>query len=218
MRTVQPPADSGARPTSDQASVSVRFQLTPEDWTEACAVHYLGTEETRKAVRQVRILFLLSGGLGVLLGLLGGPLSTVVLWALFGFGGATVFPRLLRRTQRRQLRKMSRAGILNGMFGLHRVELREDGILNSTSGYEMLVRWPSVEKVEETEGMFMVYTGPHSFLIIPTSAFVDLETTRAFADAFYRRVSGARQADGRGEVEARGAEGSRGPERVRQVG
>jgi hypothetical protein len=76
-------------------------------------------------------------------------------------------------------------GIANGMFGHHRVELRAEGVLDVTSGYEWMTRWTAIDRVEEVNGTFLVYTGPNAFLPIPSSAFPDADTLRAFGDRFY---------------------------------
>ncbi len=83
-------------------------------------------------------------------------------------------------------------GITNGLFGPHRVELRDEGVLDSTTGYEWLTRWSSIERVEEANGTFMIYSGPNAFLPIPASAFRDSTILRAFGDRFFACLNDAR--------------------------
>ena len=91
-----------------------------------------------------------------------------------------VLKPLVRISQRRQIKKVADLGLINGIFGPHRVKLRDEGILNSTTGYEFLVRWSAIEDIKESDG---------SFLTIPSSVFPDTETLRAFGDRFFERLS-----------------------------
>jgi len=74
-------------------------------------------------------------------------------------------------------------------------------MLDATEGYDWLTRWSAIDRVEESEGAFLVYTGPNACLPIPHSAFRDSATLRRFADAFYR----LRQSGGHGVLPGGGA-------------
>ncbi len=173
-------------------TVSVEFELTPEDWVEVCAAHSLASPLTRKSLTQVRQLFvvicLLLGILQVLSGFGFGALICVIGAA----AGYAALPSLLSRAHRSQFRKASREGIANGTFGPHRVELLEEGVLDVTSGYEWLTRWSSIERVEEQSGTFMIYSGANAFLPIPASAFPDSATLRRFGDRFFAHLERVR--------------------------
>jgi YcxB-like protein len=181
--------------------IGVEFELTPEDWIEVQLEHSSRSILLRQARRNVRVLFGLVVGLLALLSVLEGASSVALTWLLAGGVAVAALGPILRNAQRKQLRRFSQTGIANGMFGHHRVELRADGILDATSGYELLTRWSSVERVEESEGAFLVYWGPNAFLAIPHTAFPDSETLRRFADAFYA----LRERAGRPELPAHGA-------------
>lgn len=189
----QPSAALAARPQSE-AGPSVTFEFTPEDWVAVSVRHYASSGEVRSAERTVLGLFVAIVVLVALLSLINGSSFMALTSLLLGGVAAALVPPLLRAGRKKQFTRFAEAGITNGLFGTHLVELREDGILNVTDGYEWLVRWSAVEKVDEGEGSFLVYNGPNSFMVIPHSAFRDSESLRRFADVFYERSRAAKDA------------------------
>lgn len=176
---------------STPRSVSVDFELTPEDWVEVSMQHTATQPQVVKAVRNMRVTFaLLMLALAALFFLGGMPGAGYVFLIAAIFMTATMGP-LIRSAQRKRTLEYARTGIANGMFGPHRVELRPEGMLDVTDGYEWLTRWSAIERVEEGEGAFLVYTGPNSLLPIPHSAFRDSESLRRFSHAFFALREGA---------------------------
>lgn len=175
----------------DPHVVAIEFELTPEDWTTACASHSWNSELTQKAIRKTRTLFAGAWSVLALMQLLAGSALGALGWAVGGVVWVAMLPSLVRWSHRRQLKKISLHGIANGTFGPHRVELREDGILDSTSGYDWLLKWSAIERIEEADGEFLIYLGPNSFLPIPASAFRDREMLRAFGDRFFQGLAAA---------------------------
>lgn len=177
-----------------EAGPSVTFDLTPEEWVELSFRHHADTAEVRKAERSVVVLFIAIVLLASLLGLLYGGAAAALTWLLAGGVGVALLRPLLRGTRKRQFTRLAQAGITNGLFGTHRVELCEAGVLNATEGYEWLVRWSAIERVEDGDGAFLIYNGPSSFMVIPHSAFRDSASLRRFADVFFERLWAARDA------------------------
>ena len=169
--------------------VTVEFEFTPEDWARANATHSWNSELTKKALKQMQVLFAMIVGLMALLMLLGGSAVGAIAMLLAGTVLVGVLKPLVRISQRRQIKKVANLGLINGIFGPHRVELRDEGILDSTTGYEFLVRWSAIEDIKESDGSFLIYSGANSFLTIPSSAFPDTETLRAFGDRFFEGLS-----------------------------
>ncbi len=172
--------------------VAVEFELTPEDWIDVNMQHTTRSAMFKEAKRKVRVTL---ASLLVLLALLGyvmGSMTVAFTWLIAGGVLVAFLGPLLDRSQRKQLRRFANEGISMGMFGRHRVELRPEGMVDSTVGYEWLARWPSIDRVEEGEGAFFIYSGPNRFLPVPHSAFPDSETLRHFADTFYRLKEGGR--------------------------
>jgi hypothetical protein len=172
--------------------VGVSFELTPEEWVEVSLEHTARSEFVRAAMRRIRGLYGAIVGLGALLAVLGGspPYALVVLLA-GGLAFAFLEPSV-RRARRNQFAQFAEKGIANGMFGPHRVELRPEGMLDATEGYEWLTRWSAIDRVEEGEGAFLIYTGPNAFLPIPHSAFRDSATLRRFSETFFSRLEAGR--------------------------
>ena len=169
--------------------VAVEFEFTPEDWARANATHSWNSELTKKALKQIQALFATIVALMALLLLLGGSAFGAVAMLVSGALLVGLLKPLVRHSQRRQIKKVADLGLINGIFGPHRVELRDEGILDSTTGYEWLVRWGAIEDIKESEGSFLIYSGANSFLTVPSSAFPDRETLRAFGDRFFQRLS-----------------------------
>lgn len=169
--------------------VAVEFELTPEEWEAANAAHLssspLQVQLLRRTRRTTSILF---AALAVL-NLAMGSVTYAVLWALAGVFFAASLDRIHRSGQRKALRKLGEQGIANGIFGPHRVEVREEGLVDSTTHYEWLIRWSGIERVREENGTFLIYNGANAFLPIPSTAFPDSDSLRRFADAFYRRLA-----------------------------
>ena len=173
----------------ESGPITVEFEFTPEDWATANATHSWNSELTKKALTQMQALFAVIVGLMSLLLFIGG--ASVVGALVMAFTGALLvgaLKPLVRHSQKRQIKKVAELGLINGIFGPHRVELRDDGILDSTTGYEWLVKWSAIEDIKESDGAFLIYSGANSFLTIPSSAFPDNETLRAFGDRFFERL------------------------------
>ena len=165
--------------------VSVDFELTPEEWVEVSLQHSSAQPQVQKAMRNVRVLFTALIALAALISLLDGAAGAALIWLLAGGVVMAFMGPLLRHARRRQVTEYAASGIANGMFGPHRVELRPEGMLDHTKGYEWLTRWSAIERVEEGEGAFLIYTGPNALLPIPHTAFPDSASLRRFSDAFF---------------------------------
>ena len=172
--------------------VAVEFELTPEDWVELSLEHAWRSKSLAEARRMVRLLLIAIFVLLMVLFLLQGS-SALAVTVLFAGGLLlAVLDPLLRRSQRGQLRKVAAAGLAHGTFGPHRVELRPEGMVDVTDSYQWLTRWPAIDRVEEGDGAFLIYTGPNALLPIPHSAFRDGASLRQFSEAFYRLKEGGR--------------------------
>jgi len=183
---------------STHEPVVVEFELTPEDWVEVSLQHSEKSPQIQEAMRNVRILFGALIVLAALISLLDGATTGAMIWLLAGAVVMAVMTPTLRSGRRRQVKKYAESGIANGMFGPHRVELRPEGMVDRTNGYEWLTYWSSVERVEEGDGSFLIYTGTNALLPIPHTAFPDAASLRRFSEAFFslREADQARRLTG----------------------
>lgn len=182
---------STAEGTDAASAVTVEFELTPEEWVEVALEHNNASPLMRKQLRDARGLM---GTIVVLLAILtalNGDAFFAIMWLVMGGTALAMFPRLIRHSARKQYQRFAEAGIANGMFGAHRVKLLEQGMLDETDAYQWLTRWPAIDRVEDGEGSFMIYTGKNAFLPIPHTAFRDSAQLRAFADYFYKKLGAA---------------------------
>lgn len=166
--------------------VSVEFELTRDDWISAVESHARERGASRDQLRRLRLLFGIVLAALVLMLLWEGSTTAAALFAVLGAGWVAATPILARRTRRRQLRRIATEGVGHGTFGRHRVALTDEGILDSTDGYDWLIHWSAVERVEERGGSLLVYNGSHSFLTIPLAAFPDRASFEAFSSRFFR--------------------------------
>lgn len=166
--------------------VAVEYELTREDWVAAVARYIQRSGTSRRALRAFRLAFGLAVATLALLLLWDGALAGAIIAALFGAGWVAATPSVTRWSQRRQLRRIADEGVANGTFGRHRVVLTDEGILDSAEGFDWLIHWDAVERVEDGGNALLVYNGLHSFLAIPLHAFPDRATFEAFSDRFFR--------------------------------
>lgn len=182
-RNIRFPHSLETRPVYE--AVSLEFELTPEEWIAAQGAHHHQTYVRRGDLQ--RLQRTAGGLLGVVAvaGLVLGLWVTAVVWSAVGLLYVRAIPGQLKKQTRVQLGKTAREGVIPGLFGRHRIELRDEGMVDITEGYETTIHWSAVEGVEHVDGLFMIYTGTNSFLPIPESAFVGAEELRAFSDAFH---------------------------------
>ena len=174
---------------SEQRVPSAEYELTPEDWEEVNAVHLFDSPLYKEMTSRGRIigglLFATLSALMLLMGWTGGA----IMFALgIPISIASMGP-MQRKAQRQSLKKLGEQGVSNGLFGHHRVEVREEGLFHRTHAFDTLIRWHAIEDVREKSGHFFVYTGPNAFLPIPVTAFPDSQSLRAFSDAFHERIA-----------------------------
>ena len=199
------------KPRALLEAVSLEFELTPEEWVAAQGAHQDLVHMRRGDVQRLQTIAGTALGVISVAGLFMGLWLTSVIWAAIGFVYLRGIPRQVRKQTRLQLSRTAREGVVQGLFGRHRIELREEGLVDITDGYETVVRWGTIEGVEHTGGLFMIYTGPNSFVPIPDSAFRDSAELRAFSDAFHTlrglHAEGALDPAGRDSIEAPEATG-----------
>jgi hypothetical protein len=184
-------------------AVAIEYELMAEDWLQAMMSHLDGSPFHRRGVRRVRILLALIVALLAMLFLLEGMVLQAATFGVLGFVPVTLVPTLVRRNQRRQYRSFARDGLARGTFGRHRLVLTDEGILDSTDGRDLLIHWSAVERVVDAGGSLLVYNGPNSFLIVPTSAFPD----RSAFERFSRRFFAGLESSGRVEAITGGSDG-----------
>jgi hypothetical protein len=161
------------------------FELTPEDWEEVNLAHLLESPLYAEAKSNSRVIGgLLFATLAVFSALMGST-TGALMFAITGPPFVYFLGPLQRKAQSKSLKRLAKEGVSNGLFGHHRVEVREEGLFHSTHAYETLIRWHAVDDVREVDGYFFVYTGPNAFVPIPVTAFPDSESLRAFSDAFH---------------------------------
>lgn len=159
----------------------VEYNLAPNDYVAFSLYHTAHSPAVKKNMRWVRfgfpalwlVLVLYPVALGRPFG--GGDivyLAAAFLWVL-------LLPSLMRWSARRSAARWYERGLANGQIGLHRVELTDTGIRDSTPISDLHIAWAAVDRVVEDAEHLFVYVGPHAAHIVPKAALGDrLDTFR----------------------------------------
>ena len=86
---------------------------------------------------------------------------------------------------------------LRGIVGAHCIELRDDGILESTDINQSLHRWSGIRRIRRTGAYLQIYVTDFMYHSIPISAFQSPHDADAFLNKIRRRTQAA-QPVGRG--------------------
>ena len=160
----------------------VEFNLSPSDYVAFSLYHNAHDPGIQKNMRTWRF------GLPVLwlaimllpVALFGGPFSSGnIVWLVGAVLWFAFVPSLLRWSVRRNAARYYQRGLANGQIGLHRFELTDTGIRDSTPVSDLHVAWAAVDRIAEGEEHLFVYVGPHAAHILPKAALGDrLDTFR----------------------------------------
>lgn len=170
---------------------SIRFELTRQDWEAAQVAHLEMSPANRRRLRISRTILVGIFAIGAILGLLFEGFYGALPWAIAMVLWALGFKTLTRFTHRRLARRIAKEGVMHGIFGPHEVRISEEGLADVTPVYEVRVKWSGIDRVTEASGNFLVYTGAHSLVIIPASAFQDSNELRSFGAAFFEFAVGS---------------------------
>ena len=80
-----------------------------------------------------------------------------------------ILPVLVRRSIKRQSRRMYSEGSNKGMLGEHELEITEDGIIERSPYNETRTAWGAVERIESTPDHTFIYAGSMMAHVIPHS-------------------------------------------------
>ena len=72
-----------------------------------------------------------------------------------------------------------------GRVGLHKVEINENGMIESTDYNKSEIYWPSIRKVtSKSSGLYFLHSGADSF-VIPRSSFKSNKSWQEFESLFF---------------------------------
>ena len=165
----------------------VEYNLTPSDYIAFALYHNAHTPSMQQSMRRLRFgVPLIWLGLGLMPLLFGSSLGGMeVVYLAIAFLWFLLVPTLVRSSVRRTTARWYERGIANGQIGIHRVELTDTGIRDSTSITDWHVAWAGVDRVAEGDEHLFVYVGPHAAHIVPKAALGDRLAT--FRDVIAQR-------------------------------
>lgn len=81
-----------------------------------------------------------------------------------------------------------------GRIGLHKIEINDKGIIESTDYNRSEIYWPSIRKVSsKPSGLYFLHSGADSFLI-PRSSFKSAESWKEFKTLFFNHYECSKNA------------------------
>ena len=146
--------------------MQINFQLSFDDYRAAQGLH-----STRST--WARINYLMNYYLSPLFGVLAFAQAIALDWSKSAAGptlwvvlGAYLFvgPLYLRVRLKRSYKRTSTGS------GVCTLTMVEDGILAETSNTESKIGWAAIQYSRENERLFMLYTAPAKFIVIPKRA------------------------------------------------
>ncbi len=120
---------------------------------------------------------------------------SVLVGAIFAF---MIYPRFLRRSAVRHIRKLLREGDNAAVFGPESMTFSQDGIFEKDAMGERRYNWSAVQRVVENGKHIFLYVSSTRALVIPTSAFESgamkqefLQLVKQYGKAGDSRAAGA---------------------------
>ncbi len=170
--------------------MKLSFEITEQDYIDFNMTHFDTSKTIRNSYRKSYIsgavlLFALpfvipppvEGYLILWRGLLWG---SAVLWLLF-------YTKLLKNRFRQNILKMLREKD-NSFLGQKELELREDGILTSSSASETLTAYSGINDIIEGPTGIYLYNSAFSAIMVPKRAFADERQKKEFIEFVKPRI------------------------------
>lgn len=159
------------------------YQLTEEDYIEFNLHHMSVSKAYKRAIFSQRCIFFL---LLLMLTFLFSRTSELhwSVWAVL-FGIMYVFfilffPKRLKKLTENRIKKMLREGDNSDFLGPQFLEITEAGISKKSNSSEKKNGWDSVQKVEESKNLILIYVSSLSAYMIPKKVFENEEKKNEF--------------------------------------
>lgn len=95
-----------------------------------------------------------------------------VIFLLAGIIWIVFYPAYFYKHIERNIKKMLWEGSYKNLFGKHKVQIADEGIIEINNGGETKRNWKGIEKIEENEAYIFIYVSSMSANIVPKHAFV----------------------------------------------
>jgi len=105
-----------------------------------------------------------------------------VLWII-------IFPKFYARLIRNSVKKYIREGKSNDFIGRQKLTLKDDCIEEISNTTTSRTKYSAVERIEYDKNCIYIYIGALKAILIPLSAFLDLEQKNKFMD-FLKQKTG----------------------------
>ena len=165
----------------------IEFGITEKSLTAFNEHHAQYVPKLKKAIERHRLLWPV--GIIVLAGyawhregepfFIAGMVVTALLWSL-------IVPWTLKDVYRKSVRKHYSEQARKDMYGIHRMQIRESGLVEFTPGGRSTTEWDKIMRVDELSDYAFVYIDTNTALIIPKQP--DDVTVPAFINMIKERV------------------------------
>jgi YcxB-like protein len=125
--------------------------------------------------------------IGALVWILMDSLDMALLFFLFGIIFIFVYPRSIRRSFKKQAKRMGSEGSNKGILGPHEIEVSDQGLTERTAYGEQHSSWEAIERVGSSDNHAFIYTGPLMAHVIPKASVTDGDFDE-FVDELRKRV------------------------------
>ena len=160
----------------------IEFEITEKSLTAFNEHHAQYVPKLKKAIERHRILWPV--GIVVLAGyawhregepfFVAGMVVTALLWSL-------IVPWTLKDVYRKSVRKHYSEQVRENMCGIHRMQVKESGLVEFTPGGRSTIGWEKIMRVDELPDYAFVYIDTNTALIISkhpaddrVSAFIEM--------------------------------------------
>lgn len=165
-----------------QVLAEIEFEITEKSLTAFNEHHAQYVPKLKKAIERHRLLWPV--GIVVLAGyawhrggepfFVAGMVATALLWSL-------IVPWTLKDVYRKSVRKHYSDQDKKDMYGMHKMQVKESGLVEISPGGRSTIGWENIMRVDELPDYAFVYIDTNTALIIPkhpadagVSDFIDM--------------------------------------------
>jgi hypothetical protein len=174
----------------EDGEMTAEYELGLDDWDAFEADFLRHSKAARWRIRGLQLALLGFAGLVLAQGLRASRPLPDVLVATGVLAAISLFAPSAGRWVTRKIRQSAaQAGKNRGAYGRQRCELTRDYIRLKNSAGDVKIDWSAIVRVSPTRGHLFIYLSRQSGFIVPTRAFRDEATLRAFTDEVLRRCA-----------------------------
>lgn len=152
----------------------IKYNVEAEDHLKFNEYHFEHSPTMRRIKRVATIysplsIFIALSLVGIIEKSWAFPIVGFIVSSIYAFGA----PRRLQKRIQRTTEKFLSEGSNKGAFGEQQLELREDGIYNTSPSGTQTTFWDAVERIKQTETHGFIYISSTSAHVIPSQKIIE---------------------------------------------